>query len=148
MPLLKRINHFKSGRKRNHMQAKCSLRGKIQRAGIHNQLLKLGTNVPSAPYLATFRLIVQLRQFPLIYLTLRALGAELLHVHSLKISFSPSCLCPGFSSFLFRCFSCFLLVCLILYASCIKIHFLIFFTGEQGYELESLYNFIIASRMQ
>lgn len=43
------------------MQAKCSLRGKIQCASIYNQLLKLGTNVPSAPYLATFKLRMELR---------------------------------------------------------------------------------------
>lgn len=42
------------------MQAKCSLRGKIERASIHSQLLKLGTNVPAAPHLATSRLRVQL----------------------------------------------------------------------------------------
>lgn len=71
------INHFKSGRKRNHMQGKCSLRGKIEHAGRPNQLLRLGTNVPSAPHSATCRLLVQLWDFPLICLMLRALGTEL-----------------------------------------------------------------------
>lgn len=59
------------------MQGKCSLRGKIERASRPNQLLRLGTNVPSAPHSATCRLLVQLGEFPLICLTLRALGTEL-----------------------------------------------------------------------
>lgn len=66
------INHVKSGRKRNHKQGKCSLRGKMERACRPNQLLRLGTNVPSAPHSATCRLLVQLWEFPLICLTMRA----------------------------------------------------------------------------
>lgn len=59
------------------MQRKCSLRGKIERASRPNQLLRLGTNVPSALHSATCRLLVQLWEFPFICLMLRALGTEL-----------------------------------------------------------------------
>lgn len=83
------INHVKSGRKRNHKQGKCSLRGKMERACRPNQLLRLGTNVPSAPHSATCRLLVQLWEFPLICLTMRSLGTE--HWLFLSISFCPAC---------------------------------------------------------
>lgn len=121
------INHFKSGRKRNHMQGKCSLRGKIERASRPNQLLRLGTNVPSAPHSATCRLLVQLWEFPLICLTLRALGTELGPVLFPYISFCPACLCPGCSSLCSGCPRC---ACSC--GSCTEVCSGIMWSGEQG----------------
>lgn len=121
------INHFKSGRKRNHMQGKCSLRGKIERASRPNQLLRLGTNVPSAPHSATCRLLVQLWEFPLICLTLRALGTDLGPVLFLYISFCPACLHPGCSSLCSRCPRC---ACSC--GSCTEVCSGIMWSGEQG----------------
>lgn len=116
------INHFKSGRKRNHKLGKCSLRGKIERACRPNQLLRLGTNVPSAPHSATCRLLLQLWEFPLICLRLRALGTELgpgFFCPALSC-LPPSTLCSGCT----RCArSC---------GSCTKVCSGIIWGGEQG----------------
>lgn len=86
------MNHLEGGRKRNHMQTKCSFEGKDR--SIPNELLKHGTNVPPAPpqLLSVFSCNLGSSHLAVYH---RELWAQNFCVYILFFS-------PGFSSSLFK----------------------------------------------